>query len=181
MKRLLAGACMAAATAVWATASVPVDAGKSKIVATFTQMGVDVDADFLEFSGELRYDPAAPKKGSAKLQIDTASFDIGDPDYNSEVRKAEWLDSKNHPQATFESTAIEPLGSNRFKATGTLSLKGKTQTVTSEIAVKTQGALRHFSGSLPISRKTFAIGDAEWDEVLDDQVTVKFDIVAPAS
>lgn len=179
MKQILAGACLVAATALWATASVPIDAGKSKVTATFTQMGVAVDADFLKFSGDLSYDPAAPESSSATLQIDTASFDIGDEEYNAEVRKPEWLDTKAHPQAVFESTRIEALDADRFKATGTLSLKGKTQTVSSEITMKAQGSQRHFSGSLPISRKAFAIGDAEWDEVLDDEVMVKFNIVTP--
>lgn len=181
IRRVLTGATLAAVTTVWATASVPVDAGKSHIRATFTQMSVDVDADFRQFSGQVSYDPAAPEKGTAKLQIQTASFDIGDEEYNAEVRKSEWLDSETHPEAVFESTTIEPLGEDRFKATGTLSLKGRTETVSSEIKVRTQGGHRHFSGSLPISRKTFSIGDAEWDEVLEDRVTVKFTIVVPAT
>ncbi len=181
IRRILSGAALAIATAVWATASVPVDAGKSHIRATFTQMGVDVDADFRAFSGQVGYDPAAPEQGAARLQIRTASFDIGDEEYNAEVRKAEWLDSDAHPVAVFESTAIQPLGEDRFKATGTLTLKGRTATVSSEITVRTQAGQRHFSGSLPISRKAFSIGDAEWDEVLEDQVTVRFNIVVPAS
>lgn len=181
MKRLLAPFLLAASTALLAAASSPIDAGKSRIVATFTQMGVDVDGHFNTFEGSVSYDAANPAASSAELSIDTASFDIGDEEYNAEVRKKEWFDSKTHPVATFRSTAIRALGPDRFEATGTLALKGKTQTVTAPVTVTTQGRLRHFEGQVPVSRAAFGLGDAGWDEVLEDKVLVKFVIVAPVS
>lgn len=165
----------------WALSAGPVDGGKSRITATFTQMNVAVDGEFKRIMGKVIYDPAKPENSSTELSIDTASFDLGDEDYNAEVRKAEWFDSKAYPLATFKSTAVRALGPDRFEATGTLSLKGKTLTVKAPVSVKTEGALRRFEGQLPISRKAFKLGDAGWDEVLEDQVLVKFVIVAPAS
>lgn len=181
MKRILIPALLAVATAAVAASSVPVDAGKSRITASFTQMNVAVDGNFKAFKGSVNYDPANPAASSAELSIDTASFDIGDEEYNAEVRKKEWFDSKTFPAATFKSTAIRALGPDRFEATGTLSLKGKTQTVKAPVTVKTTGGIRSYSGEMPISRATFAMGDAGWNEVLDDKVIVKFLIVAPAS
>lgn len=181
MKRILIPALLAIATAAVAATSVPVDAGKSRITASFTQMNVAVDGNFKTFKGSVNYDPANLAASSAELSIDTASFDIGDEEYNAEVRKKEWFDSKTFPAATFKSTAIRALGPDRFEATGTLSLKGKTQTVKAPVTVKTTGGLRSYSGELPISRATFAMGDAGWNEVLEDKVIVKFLIVAPAS
>lgn len=181
MKRILIPALLAIATAAVAATSVPVDAGKSRITASFTQMNVAVDGNFKVFKGSVNYDPANLAASSAELSIDTASFDIGDEEYNAEVRKKEWFDSKTFPAATFKSTAIRALGPDRFEATGTLSLKGRTQTVKAPVTVKTTGGIRSYSGELPISRATFAMGDAGWNEVLDDKVIVKFLIVAPAS
>lgn len=172
---------LAAATLVSATTAVSVDAAKSQISATFTQMNVGVDGSFKRFKGSVVYDPANVAASSAELSIDTASFDIGDEEYNAEVRKKEWFDSKAFPAATFKSTAIRALGPDRFEATGTLSLKGKTQTVKAPVTVKTTGGIRSYSGELPISRATFAMGDAGWNEVLEDKVIVKFIVVAPAS
>lgn len=174
-------ALLAAGTAVLAAASSPVDAKKSRLTATFTQMNVPVDGQFQRFTGTVTYDAANVASSSAELSIDTASFDIGDEEYNAEVRKKEWLDSKSHPTATFKSTAIRPLGADRFEATGTLTLKGKAQTVKAPVGVKTDGASRRFEGELPISRAAFGIGDAEWNEVLEDKVVVKFVVVVPAS
>ncbi|MCC2658858.1 MAG: polyisoprenoid-binding protein [Panacagrimonas sp.] len=181
IRRALAASVLLVGTVVFAAGSLPVDAGKSRITATFTQMNVPVDGRFQRFNGSVNYDPANVAASSAELGIDTASFDIGDEEYNAEVRKQEWFDSKAHPTATFRSSAIRSLGANRFEATGTLSLKGKTQTVKAPVSVKTEGASRRFEGELPISRAAFGLGDAEWNEVLEDKVLVKFVIVVPAS
>lgn len=181
IRRTVFAALLAAGTAVLAAASSPVDAGKSRITATFTQMDVPVDGQFHRFTGTVTYDAANVASSVAELSIDTASFDIGDEEYNAEVRKKEWFDSKSHPAATFKSTAIRPLGVDRFEATGTLLLKGKSQSVKAPVSVKTNGATRRFEGELPISRAAFGIGDAEWNEVLDDKVVVKFVVVVPAS
>lgn len=181
MKRILIPAWLAIATAVSASTAAQVDASKSRITATFTQMNVGVDGRFTRFQGSVKYDAANVAASSADLSIDTASFDIGDEEYNAEVRKKEWLDSKAFPTATFKSTSIRALGPDRFEATGTLALKGKTQTVKAPVTVKTAGGLRSYSGELPISRAAFAMGDAGWNEVLEDKVIVKFVIVAPAS
>ena len=180
MKRHYPALLMLAAAVVSASSPAPVDPAKSSITATFTQMNVPVDGSFKTFTGSISYDAAKPENSSAELSVDTASFDLGDEDYNAEVRKKEWFDSKAHPKATFKSTAIRALGPNKFEATGTLTLKGKTQTVKTPISVKTAAKLNTFSGELPISRTAFAMGDPEWNEVLEDKVIVKFVFVAAA-
>lgn len=181
IRHRLAAVALAIGTTAFAAASAPVDAGKSRITAIFTQMNVPVEGRFSRFTGSVSYDAANVGASSAELSIDTASFDIGDEEYNAEVRKKEWFDTQAHPAATFKSSAIRPLGADRFEATGTLSLKGKTQTVKAPVSVKTEGTSRRFEGELPISRAAFGLGDAEWNEVLEDKVVVKFVVVVPAS
>jgi polyisoprenoid-binding protein YceI len=180
-KRIAFLPLFAAASLVSATTAQPVNAGKSQITATFTQMNVPVDGSFKTFKGSVSYDPANPAASSAELSINTASFDLGDEEYNAEVRKKEWFDSTAFPTATFKSTAVRALGPDRFEATGTLSLKGRVQTVKAPVTVKSTGGVRSYTGELPISRATFAMGDPSWNEVLEDRVLVKFIIVTPAS
>src|SRR5688572_25807912 len=107
--RLLATLLLAAATATLAAGGSAVNTGKSRITATFTQMNVPVDGNFKTFSGEIVYDPANVAASSAQLTVDTASFDLGDEEYNAEVRKKEWFDAAKHKSATFKSTSIKPL------------------------------------------------------------------------
>lgn len=181
MSKLVALPLLAAAGIALSGSALPIDAGTSTIVASFTQMSVRVDGSFKTFSGSVNFDPAQPEASSAELSIATASFDLGDEDYNSEVRKSEWFDAKAHPIATFKSASIRTLGADRFEATGSLSLKGTIRTVVVPVLVKTTGKLRTFGGEFSVSRAAFAIGDAEWNEVLDDRVIVRFVIAAPVS
>jgi polyisoprenoid-binding protein YceI len=159
-------------------ASVPgIDPSKSKIVATFKQEGVPVDAAFKRFNGHIDYDPTRPNASKAALEVTTGSIDLGSEEYSAEVRKKGWFDTANYPTATFISTTIKPGNADHFDASGILTLKGKTQTLVIPVSVGKVGTATSFDGELQISRKTFGIGDPEWNDVVDDQVRVKFHLV----
>jgi polyisoprenoid-binding protein YceI len=66
------------------------------------------------------------------------------------------------------------VGENRFVAKGQFTLKGKTQEIKVPFTVRSESGARVFEGELPISRKAYAIGGAEWNDTLDDEVIVKF-------
>jgi polyisoprenoid-binding protein YceI len=170
-------AALLTAIVAGAAATATVDAARSTLVVTFRQENVPVDAPFKRFSGHIDYDPAAPAAATAALEVATASLDLGSEDYNSEVRKKDWLDSGGYPNATFVSSAIKPGAPGHFDATGTLTLKGKTQTLTVPVVVGKAGAATSFDGELTISRSYFGIGDKDWNDVLDDKVRLKFHII----
>jgi polyisoprenoid-binding protein YceI len=169
----LAAFALAAVAAVSA-----VDAGKSRITATFRQMNVPIEGQFKTFRGTVDFDPNKPAAGSARIEIDTASFDIGAPEYSEELHRKEWFDTAAHPHASFVSSSVSPAGPNRYVAAGKLSLKGKSMDIRIPFTSRTEGAARLYEGEFPISRKAYGIGSADWDEVLEDEVIVKFRIVA---
>src|ERR1700722_231987 len=107
-----------------------IDAAKSSIIATFRQENVPVDAPLKKFNGRIDYNAAQPSAAKAALEVDTGSLDMGSKDYDAEVRKKEWLDSTTYPQARLISTSVKPGAAGHFDATGTLTMKGKTQTMT---------------------------------------------------
>jgi polyisoprenoid-binding protein YceI len=181
MTRIVSSTLALLAVAFAALADPAVDAVKSNIKAQFTQEKVPVEANFTRFSGSIAFDPAKPDQAHARLDIDTASFDIGDDDYNAEVRKPAWFDTAHFPKASFEATGLKPLGGGKFQAEGTLNLKGKTQALTVPVTVSSAGGASVFDGSVPVSRGYFAIGDAEWKDTVADQVLIKFHIVVPNS
>ena len=174
--RVMVATTLASLTGLAAT-SPGIDAAKSTLIVTFKQESVPVDAPFKRFSGHIEYDPAAPAAAKAGLEVSTASLDLGSEDYNSEVRKKDWLDSAAYPTATFASTAIKLGAAGHFDATGTLTLKGKTQTLTIPVTVGKSGAATSFDGELTISRNYFGIGDKDWNDVLDDKVRIKFHLI----
>lgn len=167
--------CVIAATALAADSSVAL-AGSS-IVATFKQEHAPVEASFKNFSGTIIYDATKPAATIATLTVDMSSLDIGDESSNAEVRKAAWFDSAQFPQATFRSNTITPGDAGHFSATGTLAIKGRTQTITVIVAVQRAGRGSAFDGSFELSRKAFGIGDPTWEDVLDDTVRVRFHLL----
>jgi polyisoprenoid-binding protein YceI len=171
------GAALIFTLAAAAAGDASIDATKSSIVATFRQENVPVQAPFRSFSGHIVYDPAQPGAAKAALDVDTGSLDLGSEDYSSEVRKKGWLDSATYPKASFVASAITPGGAGHFDASGTLTLKGKTLGITVPVTVTRIGTAQSFDGTLVISRRYFAIGDAEWSDVVDDKVSVKFHLV----
>lgn len=163
-----------------AAMAAPIDASKSTISSTGKQLGVAVTGAFKKFSGDVTFNPAQPATGSAKIDVDVASYDMGMPDYNKNLLTPEWFDAAKFPKATFRSTSIKGSGSN-FTVTGQFTLKGKVQNVSFPVVVKTVGATQVFDGTLTVKRTAFGVGSGDWADtsVVADDVAIKFHIVAP--
>src|ERR1700686_1687260 len=125
-----------------------IDASKSNIIATFRQESVPVDAPLKKFNGRIDYNATQPSAAKAALEVDTASLDMGSADYDAEVRKRAWMDSGTYPKASFISTSVKPGATGHFDATGTLTLKGKTQTLTVPVTVGKAGTATGFDGAI---------------------------------
>src|SRR4051812_39629770 len=112
--------------AVVPAAAQPVSYDKSRITCVSRQMNVPVEARFKQFTAQIAFDPAKPAASTARIEIDTASFDIDNAEVNDEARGKAWFDAKAFPKATFVSTGIKPLGGGRFEVRGPLTIKGRT-------------------------------------------------------
>lgn len=174
-KHLLAASLLAASGLLMAAPLSVGPATKSTLTATFKQEGVAVENPFTKWSGRIDYDPQNVAAATATIEVEMGSYDIGDPLYTKELAKKSWFDTATHPKGTFQSTAIKPVSATRFDATGTLTLKGKSQTITVPVTVGGNGTT--FTGTFNISRKAFGIGDPVWEGAVDDQVVVKFNLV----
>ena len=156
------------------------DTAKSSVGIVFKQLNVPVDAKFKNFTAQIDYDAAKPEASKATVEIDTRSFDLGDPDYNQEVAKKEWFNAAQFPKATFVSTTMKAGAGGTLNVTGKLTIKGKTVDVGFPLTIKKSGTGTIFEGSLPIKRLTFNIGEGEWKDTgtVADEVTIKFHVVA---
>ncbi len=161
-------------------APLKVDAAKSKVTITFKQMNVPVDAQFKKFAAQLDYDAAKPEATKAQVEIDVASFDLGDADYNKEVLKKEWFNAAQFAKASFVLSNLKPAAAGSLTASGKLSIKGKVLDVQFPLNVKTEGKSFHFTGKLPIKRLSFNIGEGEWKDtgMVADEVTIQFNFYA---
>ena len=58
---------------------------QSSLAFISTQMGVPVEGEFKKFNARLVIDPNKPETGSAQIDIDLASIDVGNAEAHAEV------------------------------------------------------------------------------------------------
>jgi polyisoprenoid-binding protein YceI len=163
-----------------ALAQQAVDYGKSRISFVSRQMNVPVEGEFRKFVAQVNWNAARPEASEARVDIDAASFDMGEKSLNDEAVSRPVLDARNHPRAGFVSTAVRPLGAGRFEVAGRLTIKGVTRDVVVPFTVKNEGEGTVFDGAVTIRRLDFRVGEGEWTDtkILADDVQVKFRLVA---
>jgi polyisoprenoid-binding protein YceI len=87
---------------------------------------------FNKISGKILFDPPDVSAASVRAEIDVASINTGVKKRDDHLRSDEILDAGKHPKITFTSTSIEPVGENRAKVTGDITIHGVTRRVTFE-------------------------------------------------
>ncbi len=151
-------------------------AAGSEIGFTTRQMGVPVEGKFTQFSAQVALDPKRPETGRVAFTIQTGSARFGSAELDAEVPKDIWLDTRRHPQATFQSSAIKSAGPGRFQVTGKLSIKGQTRDIVVPVSLTQAGGTSTASGQFSIQRLDFKVGEGDWTDtsLLANDVLVKF-------
>lgn len=157
-----------------------VDYARSRVAFVATQMRVPVEGSFRKYVADVRWDGAKPEASRASIDIDVASFDMGEESVNAEARGREFFDAAAHPRAVFQSTGVKPLGGGRYEVAGRVTIKGVTRDVVAPFTVKSEASHDVFEGQIPIRRLQYGIGEGAWRDtaVLADEVVVRFRIVA---
>lgn len=168
------------ASALPAAAQQKIVPAQSDIGFTFKQMGVPVDGKFKKFDAQISFDAAKLATSKVAFTVDIASATIGDAATDAELPKATWFNTAKFPQATFASSSFKSLGAGKYEVAGKLSVKGVAQDVLVPVTMTQTGAgaaaITTASGSFPIKRLTFKIGENEWADtgMVADPVQVKF-------
>lgn len=170
---LLASAAILGTSAMAQQALVP---AQSTIEFTAKQLGVPLKGHFKQFAGQVQFDTAKPETSKIQLRIDTASATMGSKETDSNLLSADWFHIAKFPQATFDSTAVKALGGGKYQVDGTLTIKGHTQPVSLPVQLTQAGSTTTATGSLPLKRLPFKIGDGDWanTSMVADDVTVQF-------
>lgn len=84
---------------------------------------------FDKTTGRIVLDSAA-KTGSVDVAIDMKSVSTGSATFNEHIQGPDFLDTANHPAATFKSTAVRFEGDKPAAIEGNMTMKGVTRPVT---------------------------------------------------
>ena len=148
------------------------------------QQGTRFNGRFETFTAGISFDATKPATGHIVGTVELATVNTRDHDRDAALLEKDWFDTKQFPQARFESQKIETAGDG-FRAVGELTLKGQTKPATLEFTF-TPGATSsgppasaQFAGKLRINRFDFNVGEG-WNDTSwvaqDVEVEVKLDL-----
>ena len=148
---------------------------QSEITFVSKQMGVPVEGRFRQFDGQIAFEPARPAASKIAFSVDLASVSVS-READAELPKPVWFNVARFPKATFQSGAVKALGGGRFEIAGRLAIKGVSSDVVVPVTLTQSGATTTATGTFPIKRLTFRIGENEWADtsMVADEVQVRF-------
>lgn len=119
---------------------------------------------FSNLSGTIRFDPPDVASASVTAAIEVASIYTGIRKRDEHLRSDEILDAAKYPLITFVSMAIEPLGADRARVRGDLTIHGVTRRI--DFEARFHGPVKSlfggettlgFEGSITLDRETFGV------------------------
>jgi len=151
---------------------------QSEIGFVSRQMGVPVEGKFKTFSAQVAFDPAKPAASNIAFTVDTGSATLGVRETDVELPKPIWFNVAQFPKATFQSSSVRRVDASKFEVAGKLTIKGVSSDVVVPVTLAQSGTTTTATGSFPIKRLTFRIGEKEWSDtsMVADEVQVKFKI-----
>ncbi len=118
---------------------------------------------FNDFEGSFSYDEESPQDARVAVTIDTASVDTNHAERDKHLRSPDFFDVEAFPEASFVSTGYQPLGKDKGKLTGKLTLRGETKPITIDVTQVGAGKdpwggyRRGFHGTTTITMADFGI------------------------
>lgn len=123
----------------------------------------NVKGEFTKVSGSVTIDPSHVGS-SVEIIIDAASINTREPDRDTHLKSADFLDVAKYPSITFRSTKVRPAGKDEYEVIGDLTIHGITREVTLQVDSLTPEAKdpwgflrRGASASTSIIRKDFGL------------------------
>jgi polyisoprenoid-binding protein YceI len=127
-----------------------------------------VRGSFQKFGGWIEGDRNDPSSLRGEITVDVGSLTTGVEQRDAHLRSADFFGADEHPQAVYRPAGAEPLGDNRFRVNGELTVKGVTRELPLDVTLegeldspfKPGHRLISITATGVIRRKDFGL---EWD------------------
>lgn len=111
-----------------------IDKVHSNVKFTITHMVVsDVDGSFRLFDGSMEH--SKPDYSDAKIifTVDVNSINTDNENRDKHLKSDDFFNAEKFPQMKFESTSFTPLGNNKYKLDGNLTIRDVTKPVSFDV------------------------------------------------
>ncbi|MDZ4751085.1 MAG: YceI family protein [Flavobacteriales bacterium] len=92
-------------------------------------MITNVSGSFGRFSADVETEGDDFTTAKIKFTAETASVNTGNDQRDGHLKSADFFDSENHPNMTFESTKLEKVEDDKYALHGNLTIREKTNPV----------------------------------------------------
>lgn len=167
MKYLAFAGLLGAAVSVQAApVTYKLDPGHTMVLFSWNHFGYsNPTADFGLGEGTLVFDEQHPANSSVDVTLPLDLLDTHVPALDEHLKKPDFLDAGTYPVVTFKSTQVQPLGGNKFKVTGNLTVHGVTKPVVLDATLNKIGPHPMskaqsigFDATASIKRSDFGVG-----------------------
>ena len=148
--------------------------GGKKLAFSVGNSGTPVSGSFKDWSGAIRMDPDHPETADIRMTIKLASASVGDATQDAMLQGGEFFASSSNPTATWRSTKVTQTSPGHYRASGTLTIRGKSHPQAISFTLTGKDLKRHVAGSASIDRTAFGIGTGDTGQSLDKLVTLNF-------
>lgn len=140
---------------------------------TVSFKGDKVDGAFKGLKSSVVLDDAHPEKSKISASIDATTVSTGNGMMNKHAQSSDALDTKKHGSITFESTEVVKKGSS-YTATGKLTMKGVSKTITIPFTFSEKGQEAQLSGSFSVAPKDYGITRKGTPKQIEISLAIKF-------
>lgn len=149
---------------------------QSKLTFVGEQAGAQFEGAFDKFSADIRFDPTDLVGSRFDVKIDTASVNTKDSERDETLRGADLFDVKRFTSAHYVADKFIDRGSNKYSATGQLTLRDVTKDVPIEFTFESKDGGAWLKGAAKIKRLDFGVGQGEWQDTstVGNDVQVRF-------
>lgn len=174
-----AGLLGAAVSVQAAPVTYKLDPGHTMVLFSWNHFGYsNPTADFGLGEGTLVFDEQQPAKSSVDVTLPLAQLDTHVPALDKHLKEADFFNADKYPTVTFKSTQVQPLGGNKFKVTGNLTVHGVTKPVVLDATLNKVGPhpmskaqAIGFDATASIRRSDFGVG--AYVPNVSDEITIR--------
>ena len=129
-----------------------------------------VRGQFMDFSGDVYFDPDHPEESRFEFAIKVNSVDTKVGKRDTHLRSPDFFDAAKYPLITFESARVVSAGDNKYIVEGTLTIKDVSRDLALEFVyhgqkdnpLKPGEIVAGLDTRLTIDRLAFNVGDGKF-------------------
>lgn len=123
-----------------------VDRGHSNVKFSVQHMVVsEMEGSFRMFDGTMEHSKADFSDAKINFSVDVASVNTDSERRDGHLKADDFFNAEKYPKMTFVSTSVKPLGGNKFKIAGNLTIRDVTKPVVFDVTHG--GVIKNQNGS----------------------------------